>query len=313
MSFIARPNMRPISRPLARELLLLVLATAAPAATLAAACAASVFDPSWSNALLLVLSATALAAGIYLSCLIARGLRKSLEDLAADARMLARGTPMARLEMKLGELVEIADALVAAQARMRAPASASVSARLPAPGDLAQGAQSWSRAVAARYRGGDVRPVAETVAAWCDLDGVMTRLARGFGTAAVAAGVALEFDVAPGLCAVRGATEDVERALSGLLDCALTVTSRGGAVSIAAREVAAGTVKIMLACRTPTAPGAQGISAAGNMIELTCGAALAASLARARVLIEAAGGSIDSGADTVTILLVSTLSGRKAA
>jgi signal transduction histidine kinase len=299
--------MHRMSRPLVRELLLLLLASAAPAAACAAALAASLYDPDWPNGLLLVMSATALAAGIYVSCMIAQGFANALEDLAADARMLGRGVPLARLETKVRELADIADALAAASARLRPMA--------PPRLDLAQGAQSWSRAVEARYRtNASLAPRApERPDGWCDPGEVLTRLAQGFASGAAAAGVTLDFDVAPSLRDVRGSAQDLETALFGLLDATLAVTSRGGRIMLSAHEAAPGTVKITLRAARPATAGARGIESAGDMVELNCGVVLAASLARARARVEDVGGALVADAGTVTMLLVSSLAGKRAA
>ena len=295
--------MRP-SRPLARELAVLVLASAMPAAAVAAALAASAYDPDWQNALMLVMSAVALAAGAYCSCLIARGLRLALEDIAADARMLGEGRPLAAAAPRLDELAAIAAALAAAAPRFRAPAPP------PPQFNFAEGAAGWSRTVASLYqagaRGSAVRAAAEPALAWCDPVAVLTRLAQTHAARAASAGIALDFEAAATLRAVRGTARDLEAALGELIDAALEVTSRGGRIVLAAREVAAGTLKLVL--------GVEGRAAgAGGMIELTSGANLARCLARARELVEAAGGTLVPGAGAVTIYLVSVLAGQKAA
>ncbi|HUK60817.1 MAG TPA: hypothetical protein VLV50_16415 [Stellaceae bacterium] len=295
-----------MSRPLARELLLLVLASAVPAAAVAAAMAASLYEPAWQNGLMLVLGATALAAGIYVSCLIARGLANALADLAADARMLARGVPLARLELQVREFSAIADALAAAAARHRP--------QEPLRLDLGEGAQKWSHAVAARYRGGDMETQAAAPAPELSTPAaVLTRLARGFAPGAAAAGVALDFDVAPGLPSVRGSEHDLEAALFGLVDAALAVTARGGRLALSARALADGAVKIALGMTSPTSEGAPSLADAGGMIELSCGVALAASLARARALLAAAGGELAPGRGTITLLLAPAASLARAA
>ncbi len=309
MLMAARTPMRQTSRPLARELSLMVLASAAPAAACAAALAASVYDPAWQNALLLVMSATALAAGVSIAWLIARGLANALEDIAADARMLARGAPLARLETKIGEFAAIADALEAAAARLR-PAE-------PVRVDLAEGQESWSRAVAVRYLKSAPAPMPSHAAAiadeGCDPGELLKRLAHGFAPGAAAAGIALDFDVAPGLPTVRGAAQDLESALFGLLDAALTVTARGGRISLSARAAAEGAVRIVLAAACPAPADARGIENAGGRVELSCGAALAASLARARALVAASGGELTPGAGMITILLAPAAQVRRAA
>ncbi len=206
---------------------------------------------------------------------------------------------------KVRELADIADALAAASARLRPMA--------PPRLDLAQGAQSWSRAVEARYRTRAPAPAPERRDGWCDPGEVLTRLAQGFASGAAAAGVTLDFDVAPSLRDVRGSAQDLETALFGLLDATLAVTSRGGRIMLSAHEAAPGTVKITLRAAGPAAAAARGMESAGGMVELNCGVVLAASLARARALVEVVGGALVADAGTVTMLLVSSLAGKRAA
>ena len=294
--------MRRTSRPLARELLFLVLASAVPSASVAAALAASAYDLGWRNALTLLMGGTALAVGIYVSCLIARDLRKALEDLAADARMLSRATPIARLEPAVRELADIAEALEAASARLR-PAQ-------PPRLDLAHGAQSWSRAVEELHRSAAAEPrEAADAAAWCEPTALVANLAAKFSERARAAGIALEVEAASALGAVRGSARDIEAALADLLDAALTVTSRDGRLSLLAKSTPVGGARIVL--EASREPG--GIAGAGLMVELSCGATLAASLARARQLVEASGGVLVPGAGTVTIMLAPAAAVRRAA
>lgn len=289
------------SHPLAHDLVVLVLASAVPAAAVAAALAASAYDPACPNALMLVLSAVALAAGVYCSCLIARGLRLGLEDIAADARMLERGRPLARLEPRLRELAAIAEALAGAAPHLR-PAA-------PPRLDFAEGAAGWSRTVASLYRGERAsagRLDAAPALAWCDPGAVLTRLRKTYAARAEAAGIALEVQVAPILPAVRGTAQDVQMALGGLIEAALEVTSRGGRVVLAARDATAGTLKLVMSV-------AGHLTSASGMIELSSGVVLAQSLARAQHLVGAAGGTIVPGAGMVTICLATALPGHKAA
>jgi hypothetical protein len=281
---------RQFPRPLRRHLLWLVLASAVPAAWAAAALAATVARPSAASALALLTGAVALAAGAYASLLLARGLRNSLDDLAADARMLNSGSPLARLGTNVRELAAIAEALAAASVPVEAP--------LAPRFDLASGAARWSRAVEDLYRGaGGSAPSVSAAAPWCEPAAVLASLARDFAPRARVVGVVLDIDVASGLGAARGSARDLAAALAELLEAALLVTVRGAAVSLRASAAPMGGVKLVL--------GNGGGTGIGGMVELRSGAQLAASLSRARVLIEAAGGTLVSGAGTVTILLAS--------
>jgi hypothetical protein len=277
-------------RPLHRHLLWLVLASAVPAAWVAAALAASVAEPGATSAFMLLMGAIALVAGAYLSVALARDLRNSLDDLAADVRTLKSGVPLARLGTGVREVAAIAEALRAASA----PAPAPLAPRL----DLASGAARWSRAVEDLYRGaGGPVPAVPAALAWCEPAAVLVRLAQEFAPRARAVGVALDIDAAPGVGAVRGNAHDLAAALAELLEAALLVTVRGAAVSLRANTTPMGGVTLVLGNGAGTV--------VGGMVELRSGAQLAASLSRARVLIEAAGGTLAPGAGTVTIFLAS--------
>ena len=158
--------MRPTTRPLARQLWWLVLASLVPAAWVAAAFAASVYEPTGANALVLVMGVMALIAGAAASILMARGLSRALDDLAAEAELLSRERPLSRLQPAVREFARIADGLAAAGVRLQqaparraaadalcdhAEAALAVAHAVALRGewrwDLATGAMSWSAAV----------------------------------------------------------------------------------------------------------------------------------------------------------------------
>jgi PAS domain-containing protein len=97
----------------------LVLATLVPTASVTASLTLSLYDPTWPAAMALVLSLVGLMFGGYLSLLIARGLRQSIEDLAVEAGMLSREMPTTRVHPPVQELDEIARSLAEAGARVR--------------------------------------------------------------------------------------------------------------------------------------------------------------------------------------------------
>jgi hypothetical protein len=140
------------TRPLAYHLSWLVVASLLPTAWLAAALAASAFDPAWPSALALVTGVMALGAGGYVSLLIARALRRTLDDLAAEATMLSRGHAVVRIEPTVREFAAIADALMAAAARVRGArhdAAAADGGRCDFHWDISTGLMGWSQDVGA--------------------------------------------------------------------------------------------------------------------------------------------------------------------
>lgn len=111
--------MRSKLRPIANDLSWIVLPSAVPAAWVAAALAASCYEPSETNALLLLTGVMALLAGVSISILMTRELRHALDDLAAEADMLSHERPLALLKPTVREFAAIADGLAAAATRMQ--------------------------------------------------------------------------------------------------------------------------------------------------------------------------------------------------
>ncbi|HXQ52910.1 MAG TPA: hypothetical protein VN802_17600 [Stellaceae bacterium] len=138
--------MRTDTRPLAYHLSWLVIASLVPAAWVAAALAASLFDPAWPSALALMTGVMALAVGAFVSVLIATSLRRTLVDLASEASMLRSGRALVRLEPAVREFAAIADALaaIAARARDSADGRAEAADRGTFHWDLATGAMAWT-------------------------------------------------------------------------------------------------------------------------------------------------------------------------
>jgi hypothetical protein len=139
-------------RPLSNDLSWIVLASAGPAAWVAAAAAAYVNAPGETSALLLLTGLMALIAGSAVSILMARDLKRALEDLAAQSRLASREQPLNRLQPALRELAAISDGLAATSARLAASRTRPYAAAADWRWDLATGAMDWSAAATLLFR-----------------------------------------------------------------------------------------------------------------------------------------------------------------
>jgi PAS domain-containing protein len=243
--------MTALARPLSFHLWALVLASLVPAAAVAAALAASAYEPAWPNALALVMSVMALGAGIFVSVLIARSLRRGLADIAVEAGMLRNGLPLAQIHSAVRELDAIAQSLAAVGTRLANP-PARREAVAPAPDraasasagewrwDLATGAMDWSDrasllfglpagAAPSRARLLGLTHVSDraAVVAWLaslargeDADALDFRLCRGDGaTRRIRATAAAERDATGRLVGIAGAFADRGASVDVIAQC----------------------------------------------------------------------------------------------
>ena len=166
--------MRPL-RPLANDLSWIVLASVLPASWVAAALATYLLAPSETSVLLLLCGVMALAAGAAASVLMALDLGRALRDIAADAALVSRELPLARIKPAVRELAAIADGFAATAARLaeararrdgaealrrNAEAALALAAHEPAQWrwTLATGAMEWSPAADLLLRAAGAEP-----------------------------------------------------------------------------------------------------------------------------------------------------------
>jgi len=286
--------MRNLRRPLAFHLVCLVLATVVPAAWVAAALAMSLYVPDWRSATVLVVGIVALVAGAGVSMLLAKELRRAIADLAIEMSMLGRDRKPARLNLAVEELQALSDALVAAGARVRPPAT---------PVEPPPERPAWRIAPATWGEAIDVAAL---------LTSVVTQT-RGH---ARVAGLDLAADLAPGLSTVDAVAVELEEALLRLVINAITYTPRGRAITLAAAGVPGG-VRIAIG-EAHAAADAMGMRLAGAYVELNLGAAAARNMRFVRQLVERSGGTlahahIPGGGEVATITLPASSAARSAA
>jgi signal transduction histidine kinase len=250
------------SRPIATDLSWLVLASLVPAAWVAAALAAASYAPSSQHALMLVAGVIALMVGASISILIASDLRRALNDIAADTKLLSRSLPMARLTPAVREFAAIADGLAAIVQRVAQTSADEDKAAAPAQ-----------------------RKIFNATA-------ILNAVATEAGLLAAAAGIAFAYHAPAGVRLACGDGAALEGALTRIVENALTVTPRGGRITLEAHPDASGGLSITLARTLANAP--TGIEIARPLVELNCGATGARRIEEARGLVVAAGGQFST-------------------
>jgi hypothetical protein len=120
------------NRPFGTYLLWIVLASLAPVCWIVGSVTMSLYERDWMSATLLVVTSTALVAGILVSGALAREVRRAIGDLTVEAGMLGGGRAVARLSLAIGELQAVADGLHAAAARAAGPSAEAPSPRAEA-------------------------------------------------------------------------------------------------------------------------------------------------------------------------------------